>query len=85
MHLARPVKKPSDSELLEVRREVETLGDAVAPSRPKKTAKVDWKSWPNPEKLEYLLSKITVADCVHTNEQRLPGETRADFLRRIYG
>ena len=35
--------------------------------------------------VEYLLSKITIPDRTHTDEQRLPGEKRADFLRRIYG
>jgi hypothetical protein len=57
----------------------------VAPPRPKNAARADWKSWPNPEKLEHLLSKITIPDRTHTDEQRLPGEKRADFLRRIYG
>ena len=57
----------------------------VAPSRPRTAAKASWKSWPNPEKLEYLLSKTTIPDRVHTDERRLPGEKRADFLRRIYG
>ena len=80
------VEKLSDSEALEVEREAEKLaGETVAPSRPKKAAKSDWKSWPNPEKLEYLLSKTTIPDRAHTDEQRLPGEKRADFLRRIYG
>jgi hypothetical protein len=80
------VEKLSDSEALEVERQVEKLAaETVAPSRPKKAAKSDWKSWPNPEKLEYLLSKITIPDRVHTDEQRLPGEKRADFLRRVYG
>jgi len=80
------VEKLSDSEALEVEREAEKLaGKTVAPSRPEKTAKSDWKSWPNPEKLEYLLSKTTIPDRAHTDEQRLPGEKRADFLRRIYG
>jgi hypothetical protein len=80
------VEKLSDSEALEVERQVEKLAaETVAPSRPKKAAKSDWKSWPNPEKLEYLLSKTTIPDRAHTDEQRLPGEKRADFLRRIYG
>jgi hypothetical protein len=80
------VEKLSDSEALEVEREAEKLaGETVAPSRPKKAAKSDWKSWPNPEKLEYLLRKTTIPDRAHTDEQRLPGEKRADFLRRIYG
>ena len=80
------VEKLSDSEALEVEREAEKLaGERGAPSRPKKAAKSDWKSWPNPEKLEYLLSKTTIPDRAHTDEQRLPGEKRADFLRRIYG
>lgn len=80
------VEKLSDSEALEVEREADKLaGETVAPSRPKKAAKSDWKSWPNPEKLEYLLSKTTTPDRAHTDEQRLPGEKRADFLRRIYG
>jgi hypothetical protein len=80
------VEKLSDSEALEVAREAEKLaGETVAPPRPKKAAKSDWRSWPNPEKLEYLLSKITIPDRAHTDEQRLPGERRADFLQRIYG
>ena len=80
------VEKLSDSEALEVEREAEKLaGETIAPSRSKKASRADWKSWPNPEKLEYLLSKITIPDRVHTDEQRLPGEKRADFLRRIYG
>ena len=80
------VEKLADSEALEVEREAEKLaGETVAPSRSKKAAKADWKSWPNPEKLEHLLSKTTIPDCTHTDEQRLPGEKRADFLRRIYG
>ena len=80
------VKKLSDSEALEVERDAEKLaGETVAPPRPKKAAKSDWRSWPNPEKLEYLLSKITIPDRAHTDEQRLPDERRADFLRRIYG
>ena len=80
------VEKLADLEALEVEREAEKLaGGTVAPSRPKKAAKSDWKSWPNPEKLEYLLSKTTIPDRAHTDEQRLPGEKRADFLRRIYG
>ena len=80
------VEKLADSEALEVEREAEKLaGETVAPSRPKKAAKSDWKSWPNPEKLEHLLSKTTIPDRAHTDEQRLPGEKRADFLRRIYG
>jgi hypothetical protein len=80
------VEKLSDSEALEVEREAEKLaGETVAPSRPKKASKSDWKSWPNPEKLEYLLSKTTIPDRAHRDEQRLPGERRANFLRRIYG
>src|SRR3954447_1489684 len=47
------VEKLSDSEALEVEREAEELaGETVAPSRFKKAVKSDWKSWPNPEKLE---------------------------------
>lgn len=80
------VEKLSDSEAREVERQAEKLAaDTVAPSRPKKAAESVWKSWPNPEKLEYLLSKITIPDRAHTDEQRLPGEKRADFLRRVYG
>lgn len=72
------VEKLSDLEALEVEREDEKLaGEAVAPSRPKKGAKSDWKSWPDPEKLEYLLSRITIPDRVHTDEQRLPGTSSA--------
>src|SRR5918995_1838976 len=72
------VEKLSDSEALEVERQAENLAaETVAPSRPKKAAKSDWKSWPNPEKLEYLLSKTTIPDRTHTEEQRLPGEKRA--------
>ena len=70
------VEKVSDSEALEVEREAEKLaGETVVPSRPKKAAKSDWKSWPNPEKLEYLLSKTTIPDRVHMDEQRLPARS----------
>jgi hypothetical protein len=80
------VKKVSDPGSAEVEREAETLaGETVAPSRQKKAAEPDWKSWPNPQKLEHLLRKTTISDRSHTDEQRLPGEKRADFLRRIYG
>jgi len=80
------VEMLSDSEALPIEREPDNLARAtVARSRPKKASKAEWMSWPNPKKLEHLLSKITIPDSVHTDEQRLPGETRADFLRRIYG
>src|SRR3954468_15811170 len=66
------VEKLSDSEALEVEK---LAGNAVGPSRPKTAGKAEWKSWPNPQKLEHLLSKITIPDRTHTDEQRLPGET----------
>lgn len=59
--------------------------EPAVPSRAQQASTAEWKSWPNPEKLEHLLNKITIPDRVHTDERRLPGETRADFLRRIYG
>ena len=80
------VEQLSDSEAVQVERDAERLaGKTVAPSRPKQTAKPDWKSWPNPQKLEHLLSTTTITDRAHTDEPRLPGEKRADFLRRLYG
>jgi hypothetical protein len=80
------VEKLSDSDAPEVEREAAKLArETVAPFNPKMAAKSALKSWPNPEKLEYLLSKSTIPDRAHTDEQRLPGEKRADFLRRIYG
>lgn len=60
-------------------------GETLPRSHPKRAAAAEWKSWANPEKLEHLLRKQTIPDCTHTDEQRLPGEDRADFLRRIYG
>src|SRR5215203_4435845 len=50
------VEKLSDLEALEAEK---LAGDTVAPS-PKKSAKAEWKSWPNPEKLEHLLRKTTI-------------------------
>src|SRR3954452_19626662 len=80
------VEKVSVPEPLVVKREAQRLAVAtVVPSRPTKADKAEWKSWPNPEKLEHLLRKTTIPDCTHTDEQRLPGEKRADFLRRVYG
>jgi hypothetical protein len=80
------VEKLSESEALESERETEKLAvETAAPSRPKKTAQPDWKSWPNAQKLEYLLCKTTITDRAHTDQPRLPGEKRADFLRRLYG
>jgi hypothetical protein len=80
------VEMLSDPEPLNVEREAEKPAAAtVVPSRPKKAAKADWKSWPNPQKLEHLLRKTTIPDYTQTDEQRLQGEKRADFLRRIYG
>src|SRR3954447_18320539 len=49
------VEKLSDSQALEVEK---IGGDTVASSRPKKAAKAKWNSWPNPQKLEHLLSNI---------------------------
>jgi ribonuclease HII len=69
----------------EVEDDEESGTEPVEESRPKKSASPDLKSLPNPEKLEYLLEKTTIPDRVHTDEQRLPKESRADFLRRIYG
>jgi hypothetical protein len=80
------VENLSDLEAVPVEREAEKLAArTAAPSRPRKAAKPDWVSWPNPQKLEHLLSKTTIADRAHTDEPRLPGEKRADFLRRLYG
>lgn len=52
-------------------------------SAPKKAP--DWKSFPNAEKLEFLLGKTTIPDSAHTTKKRHKGETRPDFLGRIYG
>ena len=73
-------------EALEVEHETDKpAGKTVAPPRPKKATEPEWKSWPNPRKLEHLLRKTTITDRSHTDKPRLPGEKRADFLRRIYG
>jgi hypothetical protein len=76
------VEKLSDSE---ARDNKELAVEVVAPSRARKTVEEDWKSWPNPQKLEHLLKKRTITDRSHTTEPRLPGEKREDFLRRLYG
>jgi hypothetical protein len=73
------VEKLSDSEAEKLDEE------SVALPGPEKAAKSGLRSRPDPDKLEYLLSKTTIPDRAHTDEPRLPGEKRADFLRRIYG
>jgi hypothetical protein len=53
------VEKLFDSEALQTKKRG---GETVAPSRPMKAVEEDWKSWPNPQKLERLLSKRTITD-----------------------
>jgi hypothetical protein len=52
--------------------------------KPKTVRKAaEWKSWPNDEKLEHLLSHQTLSDRTWTDEPRLKGEKRDAFIRRI--
>jgi hypothetical protein len=52
--------------------------------KPKKVKKAaEWKSWPNDEKAEHLLSHQTLSDRTWTDEPRLKGEKRDAFIRRI--
>lgn len=50
-----------------------------------KKAKSTWKDLSRAKKRDYLLEHPTVPDAAHTDEKREKGESRTDFIRRIYG
>ena len=56
-------------------------------SKPKSKVKAkkapEWKSLPDAEKAQYLLDHQTLSDRNWTDQQRLKGEKRAAFIRRI--
>jgi hypothetical protein len=62
---------------------VATVDSEPKPTKVKKAA--EWKSWPNHEKAEHLLSHQTLSDRTWTAEPRLKGEKRDAFVRRILG
>jgi hypothetical protein len=65
---------------------VETPDPAPAPRPAKRSSgRSPWKSLEGKERGEYLLSHITIPDRAHTTESRHDGESRADFVRRVYG
>ena len=43
----------------------------------------EWKSLPDDEKAEYLLTHLTLSDRTWTDKPRLKGEKRDAFIRRI--
>jgi hypothetical protein len=52
------------------------------PSRPT-PKKSSLRDLPDAEKAKYLLAHETVADASWTDEQRVTGEKRGDFIRRV--
>jgi ribonuclease HI len=52
------------------------------PSRPT-PKKSSLRDRPNAEKVEYLLAHQTISDASWTDEQRVTGEKRGDFIRRV--
>lgn len=52
---------------------------------PAKKEIVNWRELSKSKKLAFLLAHPTIADSAHTDEKRLDGESRSDFLKRIYG
>jgi len=67
---------PDSSAVVEV---VETS----APARRRKPRRAPWRDLPAEEMAAHLLATPTIADCVWTDEARLPRELRAAFIRRV--
>jgi hypothetical protein len=55
------------------------------PTMAKKDKAPEWKTFSRAKKRDWLLSHPTIPDAAHTAEKREKGESRSDFIRRIYG
>jgi ribonuclease HII len=57
----------------------------LSPPNPKPAAKAStsWRDLPKRQKAAHLLATPTISDATWTDEKRLPGESRPDFIARI--
>jgi ribonuclease HII len=54
-----------------------------APAQRSKPGRASWRGLPDSEKASHLLETPTISDRVWTDQSRVPGETRAAFIRRV--
>lgn len=62
---------------------VRRLARVAAPPRRSRSRSASWRQLPAAELAAHLLEKRTIADGVWTDQQRLPGENRTAFIRRV--
>jgi len=62
---------------------IEESDASVTEKTPKAKKSLEWKSLPDDEKAEYLLTHLTLSDRTWTDDPRRKGEGRDAFIRRV--